>query len=136
MIARTARLDARWRQRAGLPLMLHIGINTGPVVAGGFGAGSAKSYSVTGDTVNTAQRLQSLAGAGEVLVGPLTYRLARHAFCFESLGDVALKGKAGSVLVHRLDRSARRPARGPRARGARPERAPDRPRHRAQPHAR
>ncbi|HXW30805.1 MAG TPA: adenylate/guanylate cyclase domain-containing protein [Xanthobacteraceae bacterium] len=36
-------------------------MNTGSVVAGGFGAGSAKSYSVTGDTVNTAQRLQSLA---------------------------------------------------------------------------
>ena len=47
--------------------MLHIGINTGPVVTGGFGAGSAKSYSVTGDTVNTAQRLQSVAAPGEVL---------------------------------------------------------------------
>ena len=80
MLEGTARLDARWRGRAGLPLALHLGINTGSVVAGGFGAGSAKSYSVTGDTVNTAQRLQSLAGAGEVLVGPTTYRLARHAF--------------------------------------------------------
>jgi class 3 adenylate cyclase len=66
MLERTARLDARWRGRAGLPLTLHLGVNTGPVVAGGFGAGGAKSYSVTGDTVNTAQRLQSLAGAGLV----------------------------------------------------------------------
>ena len=68
----------------------------------GLGAGSAKSYSVTGDTVNTAQRLQSLAAPGEVLVGPLTHRLTRHAFAFESLGEIALRGKTGSMLVHRL----------------------------------
>jgi adenylate cyclase len=102
MLERTARLDARWRGRAGLPLTLHIGINTGSVVTGGFGAGNAKSYSVTGDTVNTAQRLQSLAGVGEVLVGPTTYRLARHAFGFEPLGEVVLKGKSGQHTVHRL----------------------------------
>ena len=93
------------RAGAGAPACrstLHIGINTGPVVAGGFGAGSAKSYSVTGDTVNTAQRLQSLAATGEVLVGPPTYRLTRHAFGFESMGEVALKGKSGQHPVHRL----------------------------------
>src|SRR5882757_1535427 len=102
MIARTTRLGERSKVCAGLPLMLHIGINTGHVVAGGLGVGVAKSYSVTGDTVNTAQRLQSLAATGEVLVGPLTFRLTRHAFAYESLGDVALRGKAGSVLIHRL----------------------------------
>jgi class 3 adenylate cyclase len=102
MLERTARLDARWRGRTGLPLTLHLGVNTGPVVAGGFGAGGAKSYSVTGDTVNTAQRLQSLAGAGDVLVGPTTYRLARHAFGFEFRGEVALKGKSGQHPVHHL----------------------------------
>ena len=102
MLEGTARLDARWRGRTGLPLALHLGINTGSVVAGGFGAGTAKSYSVTGDTVNTAQRLQSLAGTGEVLVGPTTYRLARHAFGFEPMGEFALKGKSGRHLVHRL----------------------------------
>ncbi|WNV08891.1 adenylate/guanylate cyclase domain-containing protein [Tardiphaga sp. 709] len=102
MIKRTAHLGERLKAYAGSPLVLHIGINTGHVVAGGLGAGAAKSYSVTGDTVNTAQRLQSMAAPGEVLVGPLTYRLTRHAFSYESLGDVALRGKVGSVLVHRL----------------------------------
>lgn len=101
MLVRTARLS-EGSASASPRMMLHIGINTGPVVAGGLGVGTAKSYSVTGDTVNTAQRLQSLAAPGEVLVGPLTYRLTRHAFSYESLGDVALRGKAGSVLVHRL----------------------------------
>lgn len=102
MIGRTAQLSERAKAYAGSPLLLHVGINTGHVVAGGLGVGVAKSYSVTGDTVNTAQRLQSMASTGEVLVGPLTYRLTRHAFSYESLGEVSLKGKMGSVLVHRL----------------------------------
>ncbi len=102
MIERASRISKNAEAIVGAPLELHIGINTGQVVTGGFGVGSAKSYSVTGDTVNTAQRLQSLAAPGEVLVGPLTHRLARHAFAFESLGDLALRGKAGSVMVHRL----------------------------------
>lgn len=102
MIRRTTQLGERSKVCAGSPLILHIGINTGHVVAGGLGAGATKSYSVTGDTVNTAQRLQSMAPSGEVYVGPLTFRLTRHAFAFESLGDVALRGKVGSVLVHRL----------------------------------
>ncbi|APG10551.1 adenylate/guanylate cyclase domain-containing protein [Bradyrhizobium japonicum] len=102
MIGRTARLSERTKAYAGSPLLLHVGINTGHVVAGGLGAGVSKSYSVTGDTVNTAQRLQSMAAPGEVLVGPLTHRLTRHAFSYDSLGEVSLKGKMGSVLVHRL----------------------------------
>ncbi len=96
------RVGERSHARLNAPLTLHIGVNTGPVVAGGIGAGSAKSYSVTGDTVNTAQRLQSMASPGEVLVGPLAYRLTRHAFAYESLGEASLRGKTGSVLVHRL----------------------------------
>jgi len=113
MIARTARLGTDPAE-GGPPLVLHIGINTGPVVTGGLGVGTAKSYSVTGDTVNIAQRLQSLAAPGEILVGPLTHRLTRHAFSYEALGDVALRGKAGSVLVHRLGEplASPRPARG------------------------
>ena len=102
MIRRTEQLSERAKAYAGSPLLLHIGINTGHVVAGGLGVGVAKSFSVTGDTVNTAQRLQSMAPPGEVLVGPLTHRLTRHAFSYESLGEVALKGKMGSVLVHHL----------------------------------
>jgi predicted ATPase/class 3 adenylate cyclase len=102
MIGRTARLSDRAKAYTGSSLLLHVGINTGHVVAGELGVGVAKSYSVTGDTVNTAQRLQSMAAPGEVLVGPLTYRLTRHAFSYDSLGEVSLKGKMGSVLVHRL----------------------------------
>ncbi|MEW6641891.1 MAG: adenylate/guanylate cyclase domain-containing protein [Pseudomonadota bacterium] len=119
MIARTTRVSERLQARIHSPLTLHIGINTGHVVAGGIGAGNARSYSVTGDTVNTAQRLQSMAAPGEVLVGPLTYRLTRHAFLYDALGEASLRGKSGSVLVHRLrgPLDAPRPARGLEAHG-------------------
>jgi adenylate cyclase len=102
MMAGAERVGRRWPALQGVPLRLHIGINTGPVVTGGFGASASRSYSVTGDTVNTAQRLQSLADAGVILVGPMTHRLTRHAFAFESLGAQALRGKSGDVEVHRL----------------------------------
>lgn len=102
MMDQAQRLGANSQALAGQSLLLHIGINTGQVVAGGVGASSAKSYSVTGDTVNVAQRLQAMAGAGEILVGPLTQRLTRHAFSFDPLGEIALRGKSGAVLVHRL----------------------------------
>ncbi|MGZ2378092.1 adenylate cyclase [Sinorhizobium medicae] len=119
MVERASRMGERWQARAGAPPILHIGVNTGPVVTGGFGAGSAKSYSVTGDTVNTAQRLQSMASPSEVLVGPLTQRLTRHAFVFETLGETMLRGKTGSIPVYRLKglREAARPARGLEALG-------------------
>jgi predicted ATPase/class 3 adenylate cyclase len=118
MMVRTARHGERVNY-TGPPLVLHIGINTGSVVTGGLGVGTAKSYSVTGDTVNTAQRLQSLAAPGEVLVGELTHRLTRHAFGYESMGDVVLRGKTGSILVHRLKEplAAPRAARGLEALG-------------------
>ncbi|PZM11210.1 adenylate/guanylate cyclase domain-containing protein [Rhizobium tubonense] len=102
MISGAARVGARWEARAGMPLRLHVGINTGPVVTGGFGAAAARSYSVTGDTVNTAQRLQSMAGPDEILIGPLTHRLTKHAFSFESLGSHELRGKTASLMVYRL----------------------------------
>ncbi|HWK67698.1 MAG TPA: adenylate/guanylate cyclase domain-containing protein [Rhizobiaceae bacterium] len=103
MVERAARLGENAKALAGTPLLLHIGINTGQVVAGGVGARTAKSYSVTGDTVNIAQRLQAMAAPGEILVGPLTQRLTRHAFSYDSLGEIALRGKSGTVLVHRLE---------------------------------
>lgn len=119
MAGRARRVGERWQPRIGEPLNLHIGLNTGTVVAGHLGAGDGKAYSVTGDAVNTAQRLQSLAGPGEILVGPVTYRLTCHAFAYEALGAMTLRGKAGSVEVFRLTQSleAPRTARGLEALG-------------------
>lgn len=95
-------LNRRWERRLGRGLALHVGVNTGPVVAGNLGSTAAAAYAVTGDTVNTASRLQSAAQPGQILVSQATYRLTQHTFAFEPLGAVALKGKADPLPVYRL----------------------------------
>lgn len=102
MHAAAAALSERWHHRLGHPLTLHIGINSGRVVAGNLGAAADAAYAVTGDTVNTAARLQSAAEAGQTLVSRATVLLTQHAFAFESGGDLTLKGKTEPFPVYRL----------------------------------
>jgi len=86
----------------GGPVKLHLGINTGPVVAGRLGAGGDAAYAVTGDTVNTAARLLAASEEGQILVSGATHRLTAHAFAFEPLPAMSLKGKAEPVELWRL----------------------------------
>ena len=95
-------LNRRWERRVGRPLALHIGLNTGPVVAGRIGATADAAYAVTGDTVNTASRLQSAAPPGEILISDATYQLTHHAFAFAPREEVRLKGKSEPVGIHRV----------------------------------
>jgi adenylate cyclase len=114
MRERMGALNRRWERRVGRPLALHIGLNTGPVVAGRIGATADAAYAVTGDTVNTASRLQSAAPPGEILISDATYQLTHHAFAFAPREEVRLKGKSEPVGVHRVlgSLAAPRSARG------------------------
>ncbi len=100
--ARAGALNGRWEARLGSPLRLHVGVHTGPVVAGSLGAVADAAYAVTGDTVNTAARLQGAAAPGQTVVSAATYEHTRHAFSFEALGGIALKGKTGEVTAYGL----------------------------------
>src|SRR5262249_57260031 len=100
MQERMRALNRRWERRVGRPLALHVGINTGPVVAGHIGATADAAYAVTGDTVNTAARLQNAAVAGEIFVSDTTHGLTRHAFTFAPRDPVRLKGKSEPVVVY------------------------------------
>jgi len=104
MLTRGAALSRQWERRLGQPVSLHVGVHTGPVVAGslGGGAGAGGAYAVTGDTVNTTARLLSAAPADTILVSDATYALTKHYFAFEAADPVAAKGKAEPVAVHRL----------------------------------
>ena len=87
---------------AAHPLGLHIGINSGHAIALVIGSEVRADYSVLGDAINVAQRLESQAPAGEVYVGALTERLARRSFALEPIGELDLKGKAEPVPAWRL----------------------------------
>src|SRR5882762_7611230 len=86
----------------GTELRLHIGINSGPVIAGQIGAENRRDYSVMGDAVNLAARLEDASSSGEIFVGPNTYRQTTHLFEFEEIPPLTLKGKEAPVQVHRL----------------------------------
>ena len=78
----------------GQQLRMRIGINSGKSVAGDLGSPLRKDYTVVGDTVNVASRLESaVAEAGQVVIGPATYEIVKHLFECRPLNDVRLKGK-------------------------------------------
>jgi adenylate cyclase len=102
ILVRAAALSQVWEGRLGQPVILHIAIHTGPVVAGSLGDTAGAAYDVTGDAVNTASRLVGAAAPGEILVSEATHALTRHRFLFQPAGEVALRGKARPMLVYRL----------------------------------
>jgi adenylate cyclase len=114
MLDRSAALSVEWASRLGQPVQLHVGIHTGPVVAGQLGGAAGAAYAVTGDTVNTTARLQAAAPPGTILVSEATHALVRHRFESEPAGELPLRGKTEPIAVHRLlgARTERRSARG------------------------
>ena len=93
---------AAFNHANGTELGLHAGINTGLVVAGQIGGHDRRDYSVMGDAVNLAARLEDASSVGEIFVGPATYRLTQRIFEFEPVAALKLKGKKSPVEVHRL----------------------------------
>jgi class 3 adenylate cyclase/tetratricopeptide (TPR) repeat protein len=80
-----------YRADTGAPVHLRIGVNTGEVLVGALRAGG--DYTAMGDVVNTAQRLETLAEPGAVVVGPATYAVTHEAVAYRSLGPVEVKGR-------------------------------------------
>jgi class 3 adenylate cyclase/tetratricopeptide (TPR) repeat protein len=99
MLTRLDALNDEFESRFGSRIGLRIGVNTGEVVAGDSGAAEAF---VSGDAVNVAARLEQTAGAGEVLLGELTYRLVRDGVNAEPVEPLALKGKKEPVPAYKL----------------------------------
>ncbi|MBM3270341.1 MAG: tetratricopeptide repeat protein [Candidatus Sericytochromatia bacterium] len=89
-------------ERTGIMLKVRIGLNTGLVVAGAVGGSQRADYTVVGDTVNLAQRMEANARPGKVLVTAETFALTREAFNFVALDPVQVKGKAEPVAVYEL----------------------------------
>ena len=97
-------LSDRLRHSHGVGLGLGIGINAGEVVFGNVGAEQFMNYTVIGDTVNVAARLQGIAQAGEVVISESAVAElsgARADACQELAAPVNLKGRSEPLRVYR-----------------------------------
>jgi len=81
---------------------IRIGVNSGRVVVGNIGSAQRMEFTVLGDPVNVAQRLESICKPGKVYVGEETYLGTRDLFEYKDLGDVSLKGKQKQIRVYEV----------------------------------
>jgi adenylate cyclase len=84
-------------------IQIRIGINSGKLVAGDFGSPKRLDYTVIGNTVNIASRLESsIAGPNDIVVSEATYKKTKALFDFECLGQKKLQGLSKSVKAYNV----------------------------------
>ncbi|MBZ2189981.1 adenylate cyclase [Alcanivorax sp. JB21] len=96
-------LRQRW-QREGITqkLEIRIGINSGYVTVGNFGAESRMDYTILGTDVNLASRLESQARAGRILISQATYELVKDRVICRNMGDIEVKGFNRPIPVYEV----------------------------------
>ena len=99
-----AELNARWKREGKPAVAIGIGLNTGPMAVGNMGSAARFDYTVLGDQVNLAARLEALTkeyGVG-ILVGEATVAAAAAGYVFREVDLVRVKGRAGAAPVFEL----------------------------------
>jgi adenylate cyclase len=88
----------------GFSPKVSIGINSGEMISGNIGSVTLKrlDYTVIGDTVNTAQRLQSAAGNSQVVISEACYEKVKLSFNCQKIGSVSLKNKSGEMVLYEV----------------------------------
>ena len=81
-----------------------IGINSGEMISGNIGSGNLRrlDYTVIGDAVNIAQRLQSAATDGQILINEISYEKVKESFNCRKVGEVNLKNKSNPMVIYEV----------------------------------
>ena len=102
MQRRLAELRETWEQQGRPAIRMRIGVNTGVVVAGNMGDHFRTDYSIIGDSVNLASRLESNAPVDGVLISETTYSLVMSQFKFKERDPIKVKNKELPVKVYEV----------------------------------
>jgi class 3 adenylate cyclase len=96
----------------GVALATRVGISTGNVIGGSVGAGQRMSYTLLGDTVNLAARLEALNKdyGTRILVSQSTRDACGERFAFALLGNAAVRGLSGQIAVFSPDSNLQEPS--------------------------
>lgn len=81
---------------------IRIGINTGRVVAGNIGSPRRMDYTVIGDPVNIASRLESIAKPNQILIGAETYKAVKDKFEIRKIGPKKVRGRSAEIMVYEI----------------------------------
>lgn len=103
-VRRLKGLQTKFRQEFGMELHVRMGINTGLMTAGNMGSDQRHQYTVMGDSVNVAARLQEANKelGTTILVGEETWRRVKEHLPCRCVGPVAIRGRAAPVVAYEL----------------------------------
>lgn len=100
-------LNARWQENGQPIVAMRVGIATGELVVGSLGSSQREDYTIIGDSVNVAARLESFdksieGGVCRILISEATYHYVQGQFSIELLGNALLKGRQKPVNIYQV----------------------------------
>ncbi|CAA9532538.1 MAG: Adenylate cyclase [uncultured Segetibacter sp.] len=98
------RIESLPEYSGGFSAKVSIGVNSGEVISGNIGSANLKrlDYTVIGDVVNVAQRLQTAALESQIMITEDSYKKIKESFNCKGIGEVSLKNKAETMMVYEV----------------------------------